>query len=76
MWHEAHMVRLLVLMALLLAAGPAVAVESARAVSPHGTVSLVSDTDAGAAGVELRLGLPLREGPLLTYAYSGTVVLP
>ncbi len=114
-----RMIWLVALLALLGAATPALAAESARAVSPRATVSLVSDTDAVAPGVpmrlgllirlapgwhtywknpgdagapaELRLSLPagasagplqwptperLREGPLLTYAYTGEVLLP
>jgi len=114
-----RMIWLVALLALLGAATPAFALESAPAVSPRATVSLVSDTDAvapdvpmrlgllirlapgwhtywknpGDAGApaELRLSLPadasagplswptperLREGPLLTYAYTGEVLLP
>ncbi|MEO9190224.1 MAG: protein-disulfide reductase DsbD domain-containing protein [Acetobacteraceae bacterium] len=113
------MIRFLTALALLFAATPAVALESARAVSPRATVSLVSDSDTVAPGVPMRLGLlirltpgwhtywknpgdagapaelrlelppgvaagpltwptpePLREGPLLTYAYTQDVLLP
>ncbi len=113
------MIRLLALVALLLAATPALALESNRAVSPQATVSLVSDADAVAPGAPVRLGLlirlapgwhtywknpgdagappevrldlppdasagplawpapaPLREGPLVTFAYTGEVLLP
>ncbi len=113
------MIRLVALLALLLAATPALALESNRAVSAQATVSLVSDADAVAPGRPVRLGLlirlapgwhtywknpgdagappelrldlprdasagplawptpaPLREGPLVTYAYTGEVLLP
>ncbi len=113
------MIRLLAVLLSLIGTAPALAAESAPAVLPHATVSLVSDTDAVAAGVPMRLGLlirlasgwhtywknpgaagapvslrlglptgaragalqwptpqPLREGSLLTYAYTGEVLLP
>lgn len=107
------------LLALLAAAPRAHAVESAPVSSPRDTATLVSDTNAVAAGsafrvglllrlapgwhtywrnpgdagtaAELKLDLPrgaaagtiawptprrVREGPLVTYAYTGTVLLP
>ena len=111
----------MVLLTLLLAgfALPAKALESARVSSPRATVSLVSDTDAIAAGTPFHVGLYLRlapgwhtywknpgdagaapnlelslpadstagpiawptprrvpEGSLMTYAYTGDVLLP
>ena len=108
-----------VLAALLLAAPPAWAAESAPVQSPRATVALVSDTDQVAPGTPFHLGLrvamapgwhtywrnpgeagappeialrlpagategpiawpaPRRiaEGPVMTYAYAGTVLLP
>ncbi len=108
-----------VLAALLLAAPPAWAAESAPVRSPRATVALVSDTDQVAPGMPFHLGLriamapgwhtywhnpgeagappeialhlpagatagpiawpaPRRiaEGPVMTYAYAGTVLLP
>ncbi len=59
------MVRLAILALLfaLLAAGPAVALESAPATSSRDTVSLVSETDAVAAGTAFRVGLYFRLAP-------------
>jgi len=103
----------------LIAAGPAVALESAPANSSRDTVTLVSDTDAVAPGTPFRVGLRFRlapgwhtywrnpgdagvapqlaltlppeirsgpiewptpsrvaEGPVMTYAYTGDLLLP
>ena len=47
----------------LVAAGPAVALESAPAASSRDTVTLVSDTDAVAPGTPFRVGLHFRLAP-------------
>jgi thiol:disulfide interchange protein DsbD len=110
---------ILVLSWLLLVAAPALALESAAFSSSRDTVSLVSDTDAVAAGKPFRVGLHIRlapgwhtywrnpgdagvppqlrldlppgaeasdiawpaprriaEGPVMTYAYTGDLLLP
>jgi len=100
---------------LMIFAAPALAAESSAAHTPRVTATLVSDTDAVAAGVPLHLGLRLQlapgwhtywqnpgdagiapeftldvpaspiawpapkrlpEGPLMTYGYTGSVLLP
>ena len=109
----------LVLLCLLLAAGPVAAMQSVPASSSRDTVALVSDTDAVAPGKPFRVGLYFRlapgwhtywhnpgdagvapsfdltlpagavsgpiawptprriaEGPVMTYAYTGDVLLP
>ena len=109
----------LVLLCLLLAAGPVAAMQSVPASSSRDTVTLVSDTDAVAPGKPFRVGLYFRlapgwhtywhnpgdagvapsfdltlpagavsgpiawptprriaEGPVMTYAYTGDVLLP
>jgi thiol:disulfide interchange protein/DsbC/DsbD-like thiol-disulfide interchange protein len=106
-------------LALLAAARPAAALESAAVTSAHDTVTLISDTDAIAPGTPFRIALRIRlapgwhtywrnpgdagvapqvkfilapgatagpidwpvprrlaEGSLITYAYTGNVVLP
>jgi DsbC/DsbD-like thiol-disulfide interchange protein len=106
-------------MLMLIAAGPAAALESAAATSSRDTVTLVSDTDAIAPGTPFRVGLQFRlapgwhtywrnpgdagiapdfavtlppgtrsgpiawptprrvaEGPVMTYAYTGDLLLP
>ena len=52
-----------VLPLLLLLAGPAYAMESAPVASPRATATLVSDTDAVAAGQPFHVGLRLRLAP-------------
>src|SRR5437764_15192733 len=52
-----------VLPPLMLLAGPALAMESAPVASPRATATLVSDTDAVAAGQPFRVGLRLRLVP-------------
>jgi thiol:disulfide interchange protein DsbD len=114
-----RLVGVVVLVLLLLAANRAAALESAPITSPRATVTLVSETDAVAAGTPFRLGLRIRlapgwhtywknpgdagtsptldltlppgatvgpiawptprriaEGPVMSYAYTGDVLLP
>ena len=51
------------LLCVWLTAGPAVALESPPATSNRDTVTLVSDTDAVAAGTPFRVGLHLHMAP-------------
>ena len=53
----------LVLLCLLLAAGPVAAMQSVPASSSRDTVSLVSDTDAVSPGTPFRIGLRIRLAP-------------
>ena len=57
------MTRLLIIVLLLLAAGPASALESTPVVSARATVTLISDTDQAAAGKPFRVGLRILLAP-------------